>query len=145
MAEIIVKQSREKTDPRHPESTDPTYAAAAKKGRERMKKLKFESKGERRDYERTVKSNPGNVMGMPTFFPPLTLRSFVSMPEVSEEDRRQRALDRYRENLIRDMELFCWACDRVTVFQHPSYRCKTCGNKFRMPIINAPQGQEKVV
>jgi len=33
-------------------------------------KLKFENDAERRDYEKAVKSNSNNVMGLPTFFPP---------------------------------------------------------------------------
>lgn len=128
--EFIVKQSKEKVDPRHPESTDPTHRAAAEKAHRNLGKMKFESEGQRRDYERSVKANPGNVMGAPAFFPPLAIKTVVVMPEVTEEQREAMMLERYRESRIRDEELFCRVCDRLTEFQLPACRCKTCGTRL---------------
>jgi len=139
--EVIVKKSKEKVDPRHPESTDPTHRAAAERAQKHLGKLKFESEGQKRDYERSVKANPGNVMGAPAFFPPLSIRSFVTLPEVSEEDRARRALDRFKEHLIHETELYCSGCHEIRFFQFPASRCMTCGGRFRIPQI-APQGQE---
>jgi len=80
--DVHVKTSKHKVDPTDPEHTDPRHAAAVRKGQRRIERgqFKFESKGEQTDYERRVKSNPGNVMGMPEFFPPLEIKSFGGLP-----------------------------------------------------------------
>ena len=81
--EIIVKESKRKVDPKDPEHTDPTWEKAFRKGQRRIEQNKFpyESPGEESDYMRKVKSNPGNVPGMPEFFPPLEIRSdMASIP-----------------------------------------------------------------
>ena len=81
--EIIVKESKHKVDPKDPEHTDPTWEKAFRKGQRRIEQNKFpyESPGEESDYMRKVNSNPGNVPGMPEFFPPLEIRSdMASIP-----------------------------------------------------------------
>lgn len=79
MPDIIVKSSSEKSDPRDPNSYHgPEYFREYQElGARRMKegKMIFATNAERRDYERAVNSNPNNVMGCPTFFPPLKIRS----------------------------------------------------------------------
>lgn len=71
--DIHIKPHVHKVDPKHPQSTDPTYEPARRKAEWVAKKHppKFESEGERKDYEKRVKSNPNNFYGVPHFFPPL--------------------------------------------------------------------------
>ena len=135
MAEIFVRPSRQKLDPRDPKS-DPNYKQALKAGEKRAPDMKFESEGERRDYERAVKSNPHNVYGLGSYFPPLRIRSFVSFRrEISEAEREQIALDRFKENSIKTIPLFCTVCNALTDHQGTRSRlfCQTCAHTFTTP------------
>ena len=132
MSEIFVRPSRQKLDPRDPKS-DPGYERALKAGERRAPNMKFESEGERRDYERAVKSNPHNIYGLGSYFPPLRIRSFVPLRrEISEAEREQIALDRFKENCIKTIPLFCTVCDRITDHQGTRSRlnCQTCAHPF---------------
>jgi hypothetical protein len=85
--EIIAKRSKIKIDPKHPESTDPTYAAAVEKGKKNFPKMKFENETQKQDYLKAVKSNPGNVVGMPLFFPPLSTGTFTGFSGIDVEKK----------------------------------------------------------
>ena len=76
--EVIVPKSEQKIDPRHPESTDPTYARDKAIAEERYKTMEFESETQRADYLRQVDSNPGNMRGLPILYPPLKIRSAMN-------------------------------------------------------------------
>jgi hypothetical protein len=73
--EFIIKEHKHKIDPKHPESTDPSYAKDWAKGQENLRngRMKFENDAERRDYEKKCQSNPANIPGCPAFAPPLQI------------------------------------------------------------------------
>jgi hypothetical protein len=56
-------------------SRDPERKMAEAKGKQQLAKMKFENDAQRRDYEKSVKANDQNVMGIPPFFPPTVIRS----------------------------------------------------------------------
>lgn len=102
MSEIIVKESVRKANPSDPTS----YEFGAKGFREwqelgakRMRegKVTFENDAERRDYERAVNSNPNNVMGCPTFFPPLKIKSICGIAHDCEKSghRWSNTIDKF--------------------------------------------------
>ena len=78
--DIIIKKDAGHFDPRHPESTDPTYKAAYEAGQKRIRQgqLKFENEAQERDYWKAIKSNPSNVPGLPEVFPPIQIRSALT-------------------------------------------------------------------
>ncbi len=82
MHDIHIKKVTHKVDPSHPQSTDPTWEKAYLKGQAKLRagKFKLENEADQRDYERAITSNPGNVPGMPAFFPPLEMRSVGGLP-----------------------------------------------------------------
>lgn len=130
--EVIVKQSKPKVDPKHPQSTDPTWKYAAEKGAKRYGKMEFENDAARRDYLRAVDSNPGNVVGMPAFFPPLKIRSVMPMldREYTVEERKKMWEYRKRQIQTRQINLLCESCRGVMphiVAPDGSY-CQQCGN-----------------
>lgn len=131
--DIFVKPSRHRIDPKHPESTDPRWGAAYKKGQERIKdgKLKFENEAQKRDYERAISKNPSNVPGMPNFFPPLELKSFVSMPSATLEDIARERWEQWERNQIKDVDLWCEFCDKVTshAISPRDCFCHKCGHQ----------------
>ena len=132
MSQIIIKKEKPRFDQKRPES-HPDYKKALKVGEQRASKLKFESEGEKRDYEKAVKSNPNTIYGLPNFFPPMQITSFIHMPDISEEQREQMALERFLERLTHTTHLLCQRCDQVT--EHwisPSQCfCSKCGKKNR--------------
>ena len=84
---IIARQSKHKIDPKHPQSTDPTYAAAVAKGKENYPKMKFENEAQRKEYLKAVDLNPGNVVGMPVFFPRLSTGTFTGFTGIDIEKK----------------------------------------------------------
>jgi hypothetical protein len=70
--EIYAKAHVHKVDPKHPQSTDPTYEPARRKAEWIAKRHPptFESKAEEAEYNRRVAGNPNNFYGIPTFFFP---------------------------------------------------------------------------
>jgi len=112
--EIIIKQSQHKVDPKHPESTDPTWKQAYLEGQRRIKQGRLEEQfgnnGEQKDwYMNRIKSNPQNVMGLPPFYPPIHIRSFIPLIEdnVSEE---QKLLDKIESIQKVTCVLHCGSC-----------------------------------
>jgi hypothetical protein len=68
--QIIMKESKEtKVDPKVP-SSHPGYKDALRAAEIAKKDLKFESEGERLDYEKAVRANPNNIPGLPPLYPP---------------------------------------------------------------------------
>lgn len=131
MHTIIVKPSPEKRDPKRPASY-PEYNRALRKGKERAAKLKFESEGQKKDYEKLVKNNENNVYGLPAFFPAIPIREYVttSNQELTDKDRVYWFL----LSRIRYTDLWCWWCDKVT--EHSVEKgnnfCTKCGKQFRV-------------
>jgi len=82
--DIHSKQVKHKID--HP-SRDPFRKRAEVKAAEKLKDLTFKSEGDKRDYERAVRGNDNNIYGLPAFFPPVRTKTFIGMPEVSDEER----------------------------------------------------------
>jgi len=110
---FIIKNSPRRIDPKHPESTDPSWRQAYEAGQRLLKsgKVKFESEAEERDYYRRIRSNPGNVPGLPEFFPPLKIGPFT-VPKDVKELKQKRQL---RWEPWRDIELYCRHCEKVTL------------------------------
>ncbi len=129
--EVIIRQSEHKIDPKHPESSDPTYAGAVLKGRERLKngELKFKSQAQERDYWKGVSSNPGNIPGMPNFFPPLTIKTSVRGVEVTDDDRHQVWLQKVKEMQRVTVDLGCTTCHSIQphVISPWECFCQKCG------------------
>ena len=72
---IIVREGRQRMpDP----SRDPDRKRAEAKGKQQLAKMKFENDAQRRDYEKAVKANEQNVLGLPNFFPPTVIKSSFS-------------------------------------------------------------------
>ncbi len=59
-------------------SRDPERKLAEKKAAEGRKRMKFENEAQERDYMKAVNANPNNIPGLPTFFPPTTIKSSYS-------------------------------------------------------------------
>lgn len=82
--EIFIKKGQTRIDDprRHPD-----YEKARKKGEQLWKagKMKFENEAQKRDYLKRVASNEGNVLGIPAFFPPTQIKSFIYTPLKSED------------------------------------------------------------
>lgn len=85
--EVIVKPTKHKVNPRDPAHTDPTYPAAVEKGRKNFSKMKFENEAQKKDYLKAVESNPGNVVGLPNFFPPLSTGTFNGFAGIDIEKK----------------------------------------------------------
>jgi hypothetical protein len=109
----------------HP-SRDPEYARAVAKGQKLAKKLKFESEGMRRDYERAIASNPINVYGLPQFAPPVVIKESYAVDSFDG----QRAREFLFESGVYVTDLWCQWCDRLT--EHSVGRsqgfCARCGH-----------------
>jgi hypothetical protein len=129
--QFIIKKSEPRVDPKRPE-THPGYEKAVALSNRRAPKLEFESDGARRDYERVLASNPNNLPGLPPFFPPLQLKSYMGSPwarEYTPEERAKMTQERLRQCVIEDTAIFCTTCDRVTthsIDMQGSF-CKRCG------------------
>lgn len=93
-------------------------------------RLKFEDKGQEESYWKAVKANPANVPGLPPFAPPLEIKttmSGINTPEITESAVFRRNLTK----LVKDIELFCKTCDKLTRHQispEQSY-CTACGSQ----------------
>lgn len=63
-----------KTDPQK----DPGYQRSIEYVGQHGDQMKFATESERKDYERAVKANPNNVLGMPAFYPKVPMQSSFS-------------------------------------------------------------------
>ena len=125
--DIITKPGRLKIDPKRPES-DPRYAKAAAAAKRNFAKMKFENDAQKRDYLRSYSGNPHNLPGLPAFYPNLRIREFQNFSWYEDEEKQRQW--RLRQLKIRDTELRCPTCERVTphsISPEGSY-CKKCGN-----------------
>lgn len=129
--EIIVKSSRQRVDPKAPH-TNPDYQMALSKGKIAARDLKFESEGDRRDYERAVKANPNNVYGLPPFFPPEKIRLMLNDVCAKEFiDERRVELERIRLFQLRTVHVLCDVCREETrhnVSPEQTF-CSKCGTQ----------------
>ena len=138
MTHIHVKPSTLKIDPKRPES-NPEHARALQAARIRGPQLKFENEAQKRDYMKAVASNPNNIPGMPTFYPPEQIKMYI--PAFDQlEIQRELFINNLRQEMITDGELFCRVCDRITPFSFPKgYSfCKKCGttSKYARRVVN---------
>ena len=127
--EIITRKPTQRVDPKHPESTDPNFERDRRRGEANWGNMqkKFENDAEKRDYLRAVASNPGNVLGVPPFYPPLRIApQYVgSFVEISTLEKL-RWLEKEAQY---EFPLFCGTCDALTthvVAATYSY-CRKCG------------------
>ena len=129
--EIHVKSSTAKIDPKRPES-NPEYGRALQAAKIRGPQMKFENEAQKRDYMKAVAANPNNIPGLPTFYPPESIKMFVKDMETVRENVLQIFINRIRQDMIKDGELFCRVCDRITLFSFPKgYSfCKKCGTTY---------------
>ena len=81
---LQVKPSEDKID--HP-SRNPNRKQAERRAKENLPKMmaSFKTEGERKDYEKMVKANENNIMGLPTFYPPRQITSFGGIGEGMRE------------------------------------------------------------
>lgn len=140
--EIFVKKGEQRIDdPRR----HPSYEMARRKGEKRWKegKMKFENEAQKNDYLKRVKANDGNVLGMPTFFPPTEIKSYISMPEeenkpMSVQEMHEMVKERVAKEQVKEVYLACIDCrglretspeTRVTLHQisQTNCYCMTCG------------------
>ena len=138
MPAIIMKESPRRINPRDPKS-NPGYARAVEAGKKRLSTMQFESEAQRRDYERSVSSNPNNVMGLPNFYPPEQLKSFMNdikkQSDPNEDRKRQFFAIRELIQHEKDIDLWCEGCQKETVHcvMRPEFHdgqrsfCRTCG------------------
>jgi len=120
---------------------DPHRKHAERKAKANIPKMKFESEGQRRDYERDILSNPRNIYGGPQFFPPVEIKSFVSghgeLTDEEEIDIMERKINSRSSGVV---PLPCPDCHPLSHRQHPdemgntphwiSYdicKCQLCG------------------
>ena len=139
--EVIVPKSELKIDPRHPESTDPDYAKDKRKADELYRNMKFDSEAQRADYLRAVKSNPGNMAGLPILYPPLQIRSYVTGLNLGRERTEQERFEDWQlEHCVKECELHCSYCHKITPHGYDTRThkngsihtwCKKCGNDYK--------------
>lgn len=129
--EIIVKKSQQRVDPKHPESTDPSWHKAYEKGQDIIRKgqLKFRDRGEEERYWKAVSANPGNVPGLPPFAPPLRIKPQVV--EFFHETSRLERIQWLQNSTYNDANLFCVVCDETTLHSigRKQSFCKKCGTQ----------------
>jgi hypothetical protein len=131
---IIVKKGEHRIDPKDPEHTDPEYAKAVAVGQARLKRgdYKISDRGEQEYTDKMMKGNPNNVPGLPTFFPPLQIKSFIHQRPIERDEYEKAALERFRESMIRVIPLWCWRCQTVTDhWNAQECRCSNCGKEFK--------------
>jgi hypothetical protein len=124
----------------------PDYQRALAVGEKRLAtgKMSFESEGQRRDYMRSVSANPNNVPGLPAFFPPEQVRSFVAM-QAQEISPLEKFLNKVDNESVKSIYLYCQSCrgpressSSARVTEHSISKtdcfCKTCGasKKYRI-------------
>ena len=119
----------------HPER-DPNYRRAVEVGQENMKSMKFESEGQRRDYERAINANPNNVYGTPEFFPPVQIKMHLEgfglkrTEDLTDEEREEKLREKMNGEYYIE-ELFCQTptCEKVRphwISRTQSF-CQICG------------------
>lgn len=128
----IIVRDRVRVDPKRPES-HPDWEAAVAAGERNASNLQFETEHDRREYEAAVKANPNNVWGLPAFYPPLKTRSAMNDIRNPFTDDERNFRERVRQAAIRDMELYCPYCRRLTVHSISPVQCfcKKCGSTSR--------------
>lgn len=140
MTNFIMRESKQRVD--HPER-HPDYARVKAVGEKNMRegKLKFENEAQKRDYMRAVDSNPNNVPGIPAFYPPVQIKSYLNFDFPSGE----KSNFRFDKTVVNTLYLYCENCRgvrevsptaRVTpheISQDTCY-CKVCGTekKYRL-------------
>lgn len=79
MSGIVIKEEKQKVDPRNPKS-NPDYKRAWDKGQKILRegKLKFENKGKEEEYWKGIKANENNIPGLPITYPAMTLKSSLN-------------------------------------------------------------------
>lgn len=107
---IIVKESERKIDPRHPESA-PNYKHKRDVALNHYPSMKFENEAQRRDYLAAVKANRNNLPGIPAFYPPEHIQSFIGTVEEFQDNRK--VYERMRDEKIVRVYLKCDNCVSV--------------------------------
>jgi hypothetical protein len=140
MPAIIIRESKPRINPKDP-TAHPGYARAVAAGKSRLGKMEFENAAQRADYERSVRANPNNVMGLPNFYPPEELKSFMNdikqQPDPNEDRKRQYFAMRELIQHEKDIELWCEGCKQETVHcvMKPEFHdgmrsfCRKCGRQ----------------
>lgn len=131
MANIIVKESPSRRDPKHT-GQDPNYQRWRELGERKWETMQHEmSEAEKRDYIAKVKNNPHNVIGQPALFPAIPLFSSLTyMHDPSEHEKEIMILEKLHELDIIDEEFWCNKCDALTVhsLSGSDCFCKKCGD-----------------
>jgi len=129
-----VKRSERRIDPKHPES-HPDFKKALHAGQKLAAQKKFESEGEKRDYERQIRSNPNNVYGLPAFYPPEQIRMFIQDQSNDDPERiHKMTRERIRQMQLHPVQVLCKTCNEVTphVLGPTDSYCQKCGEKKQM-------------
>ena len=127
----------------HPER-DPNYRRAVEVGRENMKSMKFDSEGQRRDYERAINANPNNVYGTPEFFPPVQIKMHLEgfglkrTEDLTEEEWDEKLREKAKSDYVVE-ELFCKTPTCEKVQSHWITRttgwCTKCGSIKNIRLV----------
>jgi hypothetical protein len=132
MGEIIVKNPTRKIT--HP-TDDPMWERKKKIAEKNIKagKLKFENEADERDYRRRVNASKFNVYGTPAFYPSDKIKPLCvgDLPDMTEEDWQKIELEKKRIEAIKDIDLFCIRCEKVTshsISPEQSF-CHDCGKQ----------------
>lgn len=91
------------------------YRESVEYVKEHGDQMKFDTAAERRDYEKLVRSNPQNVLGMPTFFPPLKLQSTFSFDSTAYT----------REMIQKEYWKYCEDCHKIINAHHYDHECES--------------------
>jgi hypothetical protein len=145
MPAIIMRESPRRVNPKDPRS-HPDYARAVEAGKKKLAMMSFENEAQRRDYEKSISANPNNVMGLPNFYPPEELKSFMNDikddPDPNADRKRQFFAIRDLIEHEKDIELWCDGCNKETIHcvMKPEFHsgqrsyCRKCGkaNTFHL-------------
>ena len=97
---------------------DPEMETIRNKGLARWNRgdMKFENEAEKRDYIKRVQSNKFNTIGYPAFYPPERIKPLYvgDIPPLTEEQLQKIEIEKKRTALIKDVDLFCMKCDKIT-------------------------------
>lgn len=124
----------------HP-SRDPGHERAVKVGKERLKRMTFESEAQKRDYMRKVEANPFNVPGLPELFPAPEVRS-RHIARTKEEREADENEVRILSIMSGEVPLYCGSpvCQKVTrhLIDNERSLCLECKFENEYTIINEP-------
>jgi len=125
----------------HP-SRDPGYQRAVRKGQQKLRTMKFESEGQKRDYYRAVAGNENNVPGLPPFFPPTRVRSStIHIEDHTPEERTYwQAYWKIADKKHQPMMILCSShlCERITLhyISAEDCYCSRCGTQKPFRSVN---------